>query len=163
MSENQVSEVLRRLPYGFYIITSRHGDDVNAMVLNWLTQVSFEPRMIAIGLQKKSYTHKLIEKGRVFAVNVFNKEDIELLKPYTKGRDKNPDKMKAAKYTDGPQTGSPLLDGAAAHLECRVVAIHDDGGDHNIVVAEVIGADVQKPGDVNDSLTLRDLGWSYAG
>ena len=54
MSENQVSEVLRRLPYGFYIITSRHGDDVNAMVLNWLTQVSFEPRMIAIGLQKKA-------------------------------------------------------------------------------------------------------------
>ena len=35
--------------------------------------------------------------------------------------------------------GLPLLDGAAAHLECRITARHP-AGDHAIVVAEVLAA-----------------------
>ena len=38
----------------------------------------------------------------------------------------------------GPRTGAPILDGAIAAMECRTHAIHD-GGDHSIVVGEVLG------------------------
>ena len=51
MSADSIKDALRMMPYGFYSITSRHGDEVNAMVANWVTQVAFEPRMVAIGLQ----------------------------------------------------------------------------------------------------------------
>jgi flavin reductase (DIM6/NTAB) family NADH-FMN oxidoreductase RutF len=116
-----------------------------------------------MGIQKTSYSHGLIEKGGVFAINIFNKADVELIKPFTKGRSKNPDKMNGAQYTPGPQTGCPVLSGVAAYIECRVVAIHDDGGDHSLFVGEVVGAGVNKPGDANETLSLPDLGWSYAG
>ncbi len=36
-------------------------------------------------------------------------------------------------------TGAPLLAGAIAHLECRISSRHD-GGDHAIIVAEVVSA-----------------------
>lgn len=163
MSEEAIKSALRRMPYGFYAITSRHEDEVNAMVANWITQASFEPRLIAIGLQKTCFTHTLIEKGEVFTLNVFLKDDIESIKPFTKGRSKNPDKMKDAVFTRSPITGCPVLENCAAYIECKLITIHDVGGDHNLVVGEVINAGILKDGEVEDSLTLMDLGWSYAG
>ena len=163
MGEDGIKDALRMMHYGFYSITSKAGDDVNAMVANWITQVSFEPRLIAIGLQKTSYTHALIEKGGVFAVNLFRKEDAEAIKPFTKGRAKNPDKMKEALFEAAPETGCPILDSSAAYVECRVVRSIDTGGDHDIIVGEVIAAGVSKPGDAGQTLSLPDLGWSYAG
>jgi flavin reductase (DIM6/NTAB) family NADH-FMN oxidoreductase RutF len=163
MSDDLIKKALRMMPYGFYAITSRSGDDVNAMVANWLTQVSFEPRLLALGLQKTCTTHGLVEKGGVFAVNIFRKEDAGAVKPFTKGRAKNPDKMVAASYELAPETGCPVLEGSSAYLECKVAKIVDAGGDHDIVVGEVVGAGVSAPGEAGEMLTLPDLGWSYAG
>ena len=72
MSVDHIKTVLRRMPYGFYAVTSKSDEDVNAMVANWISQVSFEPRMVALGLQKSSFTHGVIESGGVFAINIFN-------------------------------------------------------------------------------------------
>ena len=163
MSDDPIKTVLRRIPYGFYAITSRNGDEMNAMVANWFSQVSFEPSLVALGLQKTSFTHGVVEEGGVFAINIFKKEDSKKLMSFTKGRSKRPDKMKNAVYTEAPVTGCPILDGAAGYLECKVVQIIDVGGDHDLVVAEPVGAGVIKEGDCAETLTLVDLGWSYAG
>jgi flavin reductase (DIM6/NTAB) family NADH-FMN oxidoreductase RutF len=163
MNEDAIKQVLRMMPYGFYSITSRSGDDVNAMVANWLMQVSFEPRLVALGLSKTAYTHGLVGQSRVFAVNLFRREDQEAIKPFSKGRAKKPEKMEGAPHTPAPVTGCPLLAGAAAYLECRVTQIVDTGGDHDLVIAEVVGAGVVTPAEPADMLTLPDLGWSYAG
>lgn len=160
---DEIKTALRMMPYGFYSITSRHGQDVNAMVANWVVQVSFEPRMVALGLAKDAYSYGLIEKGGVFAVNIFRSEDQEAIKPFTKGRGKKPDKMETANYTLSPEIECPVLESAAAYLEFEVVDIFETGGDHNIVLGKAVGAGVKKPGGVEETLTLPDLGWSYAG
>lgn len=86
MSDDPIKNALNRLPYGFYSITSKRGDEVNAMVANWVMQASFSPRLVAMGLAKKAYSYGVIEEGQVFAVNIFNKADQEAMMPYTKGR-----------------------------------------------------------------------------
>jgi flavin reductase (DIM6/NTAB) family NADH-FMN oxidoreductase RutF len=163
MAHDPIKDALHMMPYGFYSITSRQGDEVNAMVANWVMQASFEPRLIALALQKTSYSHNVIEAGQVFAVNIFNKTDAEAIKPFSKSRYKKPDKMENVHYIEGPETGCPILEAAAAYLECRVVGKLDVDGDHDIVVGEVVGGGVAKPGKAADTLTLLDLGWSYAG
>lgn len=163
MSEEAVKAALKRLPYGFYSITSRDGDTVNAMVANWVMQTAFTPQMVAVGLSKTAYTHEVVSAGGVFAVNIFNEADQEAIKPFTKSRAKNPDKMANAEYTAAPETGCPILAGAAAYVECEVVQLLDVGGDHDILVGKVVGAGVMKDGDDTTTLTLPDLGWSYAG
>jgi flavin reductase (DIM6/NTAB) family NADH-FMN oxidoreductase RutF len=163
MSDDPIKDALRLMPYGFYSLTSRNGDDVNAMVANWITQASFTPRLIVVGLQKTCYTHGVIEEGRVFCINLFKKEDQEAMMPFTKGRSKRPDKMQEATYTEAPETGCPVLEGAAAYVECKVVDIFDVGGDHVIMVGEAVGAGVMKEAEVGDMMTLPHLGWSYAG
>ncbi len=161
MSDDAIKDALNMIPYGFYAIGSRNADDRNIMVVNWLTQTSFSPRMVAFGLSKTAYTHQVISAGQVFSVSIFNKAGADLIKQYTKSREKDPDKVK--NYTDGEATGCPIVDGAAAYLECKVAGIYDSGGDHDIVVGEVVGAGVNKEGAATDTLTLPDIGWSYAG
>jgi flavin reductase (DIM6/NTAB) family NADH-FMN oxidoreductase RutF len=163
MSDDPIKDALRLMPYGFYSITSRNGDDVNAMVANWIIQASFTPRLIVMGLQKTCYTHGVIEIGRVFCINLFKKEDQEAMMPFTKSRAKKPDKMEEATYTEAPVTGCPVLEGAAAYIECKVVNLLDVGGDHDILVGEPVGAAVLKEAQVTDMMTLPHIGWSYAG
>lgn len=163
MSDDPIKDALTRLHYGFYSITSRNGDDVNAMVANWVMQASFSPRLVVVALQKKAYTHGVIEAGGVFGVNIFNKADQEAMMAFTKGRAKNPDKMANANFTEAPQTAVPVIDGAAAYIECKVVQMVDVGGDHDILVGEVVGGGIMKEGDATDTLTLPHVGWSYAG
>ncbi len=163
MSDDKISDALNRMAYGFYAIGSHSGDDVNIMVANWVIQASFEPRLIALALSKSAYSHDLISAGRVFSVNIFEKADADIIKGFTKSRAKNPEKVSNAHFSTGPETGCPIIEGAAAYLECRVVNLIDSGGDHDLVVGEVVGAGVQKDGPVTDTLTLPDLGWSYAG
>lgn len=163
MSDDPIKDVLRMMPYGFYSITSSYQDDVNAMVANWIMQVSFEPRLVVVALAKNAYTHQLIEQGRVFVINLFRTADQEAIKPFTKGRAKRPDKMDEAKYTRAPETGVPVLAGSAAYFECRVKDIIDIGGDHDLVIGEVVGAGVNTEAEPSEMLKLPDLGWSYAG
>ena len=163
MSDDPIKDALRLMPYGFYTVTSRNGKDVNAMVANWITQASFEPRLVVMALQKTSYTHSVIEKGRVFAINIFKSEDKEAMMPFTKGRSKKPEKMIEANYSKAPETGCPILDGATACIEFKVVDLIDVGGDHDIFVGEAVGAGILKEANVGEIMTLPGLGWSYAG
>ena len=163
MSDDAIKDTLKMIPYGFYAVTSKSDEDVNAMVANWITQISFDPRLVAFGLQKSSHTRSVIENGQVFAINIFAREDSESMMPFTKGRSKNPDKMKEAKFRVGPVTGCPILKGAAAYIELEVRKVVDSGGDHDIIIGEPVGAQVMKAGDASKTLTLPDIGWSYAG
>ena len=67
--------------------------------------------------------------------------------------------MTLTQYEPAPETGCLLLEGSAAYVEYRII---DTGGDHDIVVGEVVGTGVTKPGEVSGTLSLFDLGWSYA-
>ncbi|MBX3003903.1 MAG: flavin reductase family protein [Anaerolineales bacterium] len=158
-----IPNLLRRMPYGFYALGSQHNGDRNVMVFNWITQVSFEPQLLAIGLQTSAHSYGLVAASRKLAISLFLAEDSELIKPFTKSRAKNPDKMNDAKVFAAPLSAAPVVSGAAGYLEGEVTQIVETGGDHNIVIAKVIGGEVLKLGEAKDSLSLVGLGWSYAG
>ena len=163
MSDDKIKDALRMMPYGFYAFTTNNGKDVNAMVANWVSQISYAPRLLAVGIQKTCYSRGLLAVGGVFGLNIFLQADSDAIMGITSGRAKKPEKMEAADYSAAPETGVPVLAGAAAFIECRVIQIVDVGGDHDIVVGEAINADVMKEGAPPDMLSLTQLGWSYAG
>ena len=163
MSDDRIKDALRMMPYGFYAFTTKDGDDVNAMVVNWVSQMSYAPRLLAVGIQKSCYSRGLLAVGGGFGLNLFLQADSDAIMGVTSGRAKKPEKMEEANYSPAPETGAPVLQGAAAFIECRVTQIVDVGGDHDIVVGEAINADVMKEGGPPDVLSLTQLGWSYAG
>lgn len=163
MTDAPISDALKMIPYGFYALSSHADDDDNIMVFNWFTQASFAPQLVAVGLQKTSHSYGLVEKSKVFAVNIFRIEDQDAIKPFTKSRAKNPDKMTNVEFTRGQRTDCPILPEAAAYLECKVVGKLETGGDHDLILGEVVNAEVRKAGGASETLSLPDLGWNYAG
>src|SRR6266851_9347206 len=76
--------VLWAMPSGLYVVGSRDGDRRNLMTLNWATQVSSEPKLLGIGVEKEAFTHELIERGRVFSLCIVSREDRAIVRKFTK-------------------------------------------------------------------------------
>ena len=76
--------ILWSLPYGLYIVGSRAGERRNGMTLNWATQLSFEPKLIGIGVEQSALTHELITEGGVFSLNTVAREDRAMVRKFTK-------------------------------------------------------------------------------
>ncbi len=50
MNEDSKKTALRMIPYGMYVLTTKsgQGEDVDAATVNWVTQTSFSPPLIAV-------------------------------------------------------------------------------------------------------------------
>ena len=152
-------QVLRSLVYGLYALGVKRGAGAHMMTVNWLTQVSFEPPMLAVAIEREAQSLPLVRDAGAFAISVFESGARQLAGKLGRSSASVANKMEGVAHHPGPTTGAPLLDAASGWLECRVVAEHA-AGDHVLVVAEVIEAGHQREGD---TLTLRETGFRYAG
>ena len=154
--------VMWAMPSGLYVIGSRAGERRNAMTANWVTQVSSDPKLVAVSVEKEAFTHELITEGRVFTVNVIDREDRAIVRKFTK-----PVEADAAESTlngfpvHGGPSGAPVLDQAVAWVDCRVHSTVDLGS-HTLFVGEVIDAGFQKAEDT-PVLRMEDTRMNYGG
>ena len=114
-----------------------------------------------LGKKQRKLLNKKLEQIQLDKIYVS-----ELLRSRQTAEDfakKNPEKFDNVEFTDGPVTRVPVLDGAAAYIECEVIDIVDTNSGHSVVVAVVVGGDVITDGKVEETLTLQDLGWNYSG
>ncbi len=154
--------VLWSMPSGLYVVGSRDGDRRNGMTLNWASQVSSEPKLLAVSIEREAFTCELIAAGGVFSLCLIDRDDRAIVRKFTK-----PVEVDAAAGTlngfafhDG-STGAPVLDEAAAWVECRVRQSVDLGS-HTLFVGEVVDAGFQKPEDT-PVLRMEDTRMNYGG
>ena len=154
--------VLWSMPSGLYVIGSRDGDRRNGMTLNWATQLSSKPKLVGIAVEKPAFTHELIAAGRVFSLNVVDREDRAIVRKFTKPVevDSEARTLNGFPFHDG-RTGAPILDQAVAFLDCEVRQ-DVDLGDHTLFVGEIVDAGFQKP-EETDVLRMEDTRMNYGG
>jgi flavin reductase (DIM6/NTAB) family NADH-FMN oxidoreductase RutF len=154
--------VLWRMPYGLYVVGARDGDRRNGMTLNWATQVSFEPKLVGIGVEKGAFTHELITAGGVFSLNLLPQEERAAVRKFVKPVEVDPDGKSMNGYTfhDG-RTGAPILDIAAAWVDCEVRNPVDCGG-HTFFIGEIVDAGFQAD-EETPVLRMEDTRMSYGG
>ena len=150
---------LRKIPHGVYVVGAKQGDQVNAFTGTWLTQVSFTPPLVAIGIKKDSHSFEMIKAGRVFSVNVLGKDQKSIAEHFVKPASVVGEKLKDVRHHPG-RTGAPILDEAIAYFECEVREIANERGDHAVIIGEVVEAGVHRD---EPALTLLDTGWHYGG
>ena len=159
--EGQIrTEVLKTIPYGFYItgVIGANGE-ANGFTTCWVSQVSFEPQRIIVAVRKDQHTHDLMESGGVFSLNFLSTDQEELARKFTEPLDNDAGTVGGSSYITGEATGAPLFDEAFAHLECRVVD-KMDAGDHTVYLGEVASAALKRPADI---LTDLDIAMDYGG
>jgi flavin reductase (DIM6/NTAB) family NADH-FMN oxidoreductase RutF len=154
--------VLWSMPSGLYVVGSRSGARRNLMTLNWATQAAFEPKMLAIGVERTAVTHQLIDEGGVFSLSLIDREDRAIVRKFVKPVEIDIEARTANGFPfhDG-RTGAPVLDQAVAYLECEVRQAVEVGN-HTLFIGEVVDAAFQKPEDTA-VLRMEDTRMNYGG
>lgn len=150
--------VLRLFTYGLYAVTCTHDGDANVFTANWLTQVSFDPAMLAVSVERCSVSLPLILASGLFAVHVYAADQRELAGALGRSRARVGDKLATVVHSSSPY-GLPLLTNTLGYVECRVEG-RLDAGDSVLITGEVIGAGMHLPGD---PLTMHDAGFRHSG
>ena len=151
-------QALRTFTYGLYVVMCRAGEEVNGFTANWLTQVSFEPPLLAISIENTAKSLPMILNSQRFTVNVLRTGQRSLAGTLGKSAYKHPEKLSGIDYTLNEQ-GYPILSAALSWVACEVRQTAP-AGDSTLVIAEVIDAGVITEGQ---PLTMVETGFRHAG
>ena len=168
-----IAQVMHEFPYGIYIVGSVEDGKPNGMIADWVMQVSFEPRLVAVAFEDDSRSLARIRGSRSFTVNLLTEEpdSMELarqfLQPYDASKIKGRSEVAAAQRHDKlagvehwlRDSGCPVLTDALAWLECEAEQFLEVG-DHVLVVGRVLDGEVLVSAE---PLTSLYTGWTYSG
>ena len=133
----QFRNALGAFTTGVTIVTTR-GTDGNdyGLTANSFNSVSLDPPMVLWSLSKTSLNLKGFASAEYFAVHILAADQEATSNRFAKS---SPDKFAGVSIERG-HGEVPLLDGCSARFECRMRHQYE-GGDHVIVVGEVINFD----------------------
>ncbi len=116
---------------GVTIVTTKAGEQVHGMTANAFMSVSLRPPLILISVDQRARMHGLLRDGIRFGVSVLADHQYELSDRFA-GRAREGAPEASFELTHG----TPLLEGALAHLVARVVRSYW-GGDHSLFLGQV--------------------------
>ena len=132
---------------------------ISAATVNWVTQASFKPPLVAVGVKTDSQIHDIIKTAGNFALNVLGNGQQGTAYSFFKPAERDGQKISGEPFHAG-STGAPVLENTPAFVECRLVTTVEEG-DHSIFVGEVVDAGVTQKleGRADEAtLLLKDLG-----
>ena len=159
MDEQARRAAMRKIPYGVSVVTVKAGERVNGFAASWVSQCSFSPPMLMIGVKRGGLSYELLDQGRIFVLNVLDKDQAEIAEKFFHPVEYTDSKIAGLSYKRGV-TGAPILKDAAAYIECEVERIFNIGGDHVVVIGKVVAAGFDRD---EEPLSLANTGWQYGG
>jgi flavin reductase (DIM6/NTAB) family NADH-FMN oxidoreductase RutF len=122
-------QVMGRFATGVTVVTTVEKDTVHGMTANGFLSVSLRPPLVLVSLGRCKMNEMLPRSGR-YGVSVLSHEQQHFAAHFAA------QKASPVEPTFSWHDGIPLLDGALAHLVCRVVDVHR-AGDHVLWIGEV--------------------------
>lgn len=147
-------DLFRRLTNGVYVIGVADGARRNAFTAAWITQVSFDPLLLALVVNPTHASYPLMIASSAFTVSILGADQIDLARHFGTQSGRDIDKLAHQAWTPTAK-GIPFLTDAVGYLECSVTAEHP-AGDHRVILAAVEGGDLLAPGAT--VLSYRDTG-----
>jgi len=166
--------VLWSMPSGLYVLGSHAGARRNLMTVNWATQVSLEPKLVAVSVERTALTHELVAAGGCFTLSMLARTDRALVRRFVKPAtdvevDDDGNGTVQGEAVRGARRGAPILAAAVAWLECDVVDTVAVGS-HSLFVGEVTDcgfgpgdAPAPPPGERLEVLRMEDTRMNYGG
>jgi flavin reductase (DIM6/NTAB) family NADH-FMN oxidoreductase RutF len=126
---------------GVTIVTAVGADGPAGFTCQSFSSLSLDPPTVLVCPQKASSSWPRIEAAGHFCVNVLDEGQEELCRAFAKS---GADKFSGVGWTPAG-TGSPILTGVLAWMDCRLDSVLD-GGDHLIAIGRVLELKVANPG-----------------
>jgi flavin reductase (DIM6/NTAB) family NADH-FMN oxidoreductase RutF/rubredoxin len=144
MDYSGIQEVLDRMSYGLYLVSSYDDDKLNAQISNAVIQVTAFPPQVAVSINKKELTHTYIMKSKRFAVNILEESTpMKFIGIFGYRSGKEIDKFSKVKYKIG-KSGCPIvIEYSLGFFEAEVVSEYDVGT-HTLFIGKVINSEKLK-------------------
>ncbi len=134
-------QVLGQYPTGVSVVTGIAADGTAiGLAVGSFTSVSLDPPLVAFLPDKKSSSWPKIAAAGKFCVNILAADQEPVCRAFAS---KAPDKFAGLAWRPAA-SGSPILTGAVAWIDCNLEAVHD-AGDHLIVIGRVTNLDIERP------------------
>jgi flavin reductase (DIM6/NTAB) family NADH-FMN oxidoreductase RutF len=159
--DETMNTVLWAIPNVLCLVGSADGDEWNAMTTSWVTQVAMEPVLIAVGIDKKAVTHRLIADGGSFTGNLWDRDDTRPFVKFSKPATRDGSTLNGRSVRLG-ETGTPIFEEAIAYLDCTVWQ-SVDCGTHTLFIGEVVDAAFQNEGEDRPVARMEDTRMKYGG
>ena len=133
ITKDEFRTALGRFASGVTVVTTRDAEHKpQGLTVSAFTSLSLDPPLVLICIDNKSGSHSAFLKSGAFVVNLLADDQESLSRHFAS---KTPDKFAGVVYREGINR-MPVLEGALANLECRLVRAHE-GGDHTIFIGEI--------------------------
>lgn len=134
-------DVMSRFATGVTVMTCAGADgQPHGMTANAVASVSLEPLLVLVCVAHSADMNQLVRDAGNFALSILPAEAQVLSNHFADASRPSGHAQFAGVQTSTAVTGAPLLTGALGWLDCQVWKIHD-GGDHDIVVGEVVACE----------------------
>jgi flavin reductase (DIM6/NTAB) family NADH-FMN oxidoreductase RutF len=123
---------------GVTVVTTRQKDMVYGITVSSFSSLSIDPLLVLVCLADSNRLPNMIRESRKFAVSILAEGQDAVSQWFAKsGRE--PVKHFEDFGTIEMHTGSPIISGSIAHLDCELDRLIP-GGDHTIAIGRVVGA-----------------------
>ncbi|MEO5831881.1 MAG: flavin reductase family protein [Nakamurella sp.] len=146
-----MKDVLGNFGTGVTVITASGPEGPIGFTCQTFASLSLEPPLVSFCPARTSTTWPKIRAIGRFTINILADDHSWLSDTFARAGASGADKFGGVGYTRSTG-GSPVLEGVLAWVDCRLRDEHD-GGDHTIVVADVL--DLDDAPDVNPLLYFR--------
>ena len=141
------TKALHMISYGLYVIGSRKGDRINGQICNTVVQVSSEPPIISVCINKENLTHEYIQDSGIFSASILAQDTpLNLIGRFGFKSGRDIDKFDGINYKLGETQAPIVLDNTLAYLEAKVIN-SVDVGTHTIFIGDLVDAEVIAEGE----------------
>ncbi|MEZ4499478.1 MAG: flavin reductase family protein [Thermomicrobiales bacterium] len=152
--------VLRSFSYGLFAVAAAYEGERGIFTANWISQVSFDPPMVALSVELDSSTLPLIRRSGLFSVSPLRAGQRELAGDLGRPKRRAGDKVAAlGDQIVQTMSGTIAFAGGLGFCVCQVVS-ETAAGDSVLFIGEVIEA---VAGEAGEPLTMKEAGFRHSG
>jgi len=138
MNDSALCKALSLLPVGLHVVTAYADGQPVGLLCGWVMPASWDPPLLVAAVGQRRHTHDFIVRRGAFAVNLLRPEQLPLARQFGLSSGRDVDKFASHPWYSGV-TGSPILEGSAGYLDCRVVD-RFQAGDHTLFLGDILDA-----------------------
>jgi 3-hydroxy-9,10-secoandrosta-1,3,5(10)-triene-9,17-dione monooxygenase reductase component len=132
--EQQFKNVLGHFATGVAVVTAIDGVEPVGLTIQSFCSLSLDPPLILLCPARASTSWPRVERAGRLCVNLLAEGQAALARQFARS---GGDKYTDVTWTRSAETGSPLLEGALAWVDCEIEQSFQ-GGDHLIAVCRVL-------------------------
>jgi flavin reductase (DIM6/NTAB) family NADH-FMN oxidoreductase RutF len=145
VDQQEFKRALGSFATGVTLATTAVGGEWHGITANAVMSVSLDPPLVALSVQRATRMHATLDRADNFALSILAADQIAVARYFADSSQPHGTTAFAAFPHHLARGGAPLLDGALAHIDCRIIAAHP-AGDHTLFIGQVIDLETRASG-----------------